>query len=228
MCPLGGSEVFSILENHPVRITLDSFVDKVEDVGLRPAVQLSLDLLRISVLCQLLPRLINKEKQAVLFRVLHLKLLSTELTHILCGDVRSHKEGLPSASAVDLLEGNSEVILQGEKQRCQEQAQKRKQTLFGGKCKAELASHSRLRLVQMFSHTTQLLPGKILICTWTVAETMAGTELPHVNSLQRETTGSPASPGFHLSKSIIKPAAEEILTKSVNQIQSWDFSQLEK
>lgn len=76
--------------------------------------QLGLDLLRISILCQLLPCLINKEKQAVLSRVLHLKLLSTELTHILCGDVRSHKEGLPSASTVDLLEGNSEVILQVE------------------------------------------------------------------------------------------------------------------
>ena len=114
MCPLGGSEVFSVLENHTVRITLDALVDKVEDVGLRPAVQLRLDLLRISVLCQLLPCLINKEKQAVLFRVLHLKLLSTELTHILRGDVRSHKEGLTRASAVDLLEGNSEVILQVE------------------------------------------------------------------------------------------------------------------
>lgn len=76
--------------------------------------QLSLDLLRIRVLCQLLPCFINKEKEAVLLRVLHLKLLSTELTHILCGDVRSHKEGLPSASTVNLLEGNSEVILQME------------------------------------------------------------------------------------------------------------------
>jgi hypothetical protein len=78
----------------------------------------------------------------------------------------------------------------------------------------------------MFSQTTQLLPGKILICTWTVAETMAGTELPRVNSLQRETTGSPASPGFHLSISIIRPAAEEILTKSVNHIQSGIFLSL--
>lgn len=83
-------------------------------MGLRPAVQLSLDLLRISVLCQLLPRFINKEKEAVLLRILHLKLLSTELAHILCGDVGPHKEGLPCAATVDLLEGNSEVILQVE------------------------------------------------------------------------------------------------------------------
>lgn len=83
-------------------------------MGLRPAVELSLDLLRISVLCQLLPCFIHEEKEAILLRVLHLKLLRTELTHILCGDVRSHKEGLPCASAVDLLKGNSEVILQVE------------------------------------------------------------------------------------------------------------------
>lgn len=149
MCPLRGSEVFSVLENHTVRITLDSLVDKVEDVGLRSAVQLGLDLLRISILCQLLPCLINKEKQAVLLRVLHLKLLSTELTHILCGDVRSYKEGLPSASTVDLLEGNSEVILQVESEMSGASA---------GKCKAELPSCSRL--VLMFSQIRKLLPGK--------------------------------------------------------------------
>lgn len=83
-------------------------------MGLRPAVQLSLDLLRISVLCQLLPRFINEEEEAVLLRILHLKLLSTELAHILGGDVGPHKEGLPCAATVDLLEGNSEVILQVE------------------------------------------------------------------------------------------------------------------
>lgn len=76
--------------------------------------QLSLDLLRISVLCQLLPCFINEEKEAVLLRGLHLKFLRTELTYILRGDVWSHEEGLSCASAVDLLEGNSEVILQVE------------------------------------------------------------------------------------------------------------------
>lgn len=81
-----------------------------------PAVQLSLDFLRVSVLCQLLPRFINKQEEAVLLRVLYFKLLGTELTHILGGDVWSHKEGLARAATVDLLESNSEVILQVERE----------------------------------------------------------------------------------------------------------------
>lgn len=81
-----------------------------------PAVQLSLDLLRVSVLCQLLPRFVNKEKEAVLLRVPHLELLSTELAHVLSGNVRSHEEGLSCAPTVDLLECNSEVILQAERE----------------------------------------------------------------------------------------------------------------
>lgn len=112
----GGEILFSILENDAVRIILDALVDKVEDVGLWPAVQLSFDFLRVSVLCQLLPRFINKEEETVLLRVPHLKLLGTELTHILGGDIRSHKEGLPRAATVDLLECNSEVILQVERE----------------------------------------------------------------------------------------------------------------
>lgn len=84
----------------------------MEDVGLWPAVQLSLDFLRVSVLCQLLPCFVNKEEEAVLLRVPHLKLLGTELAHILGGNVRSHEEGLSRAATVDLLECNSEVILQ--------------------------------------------------------------------------------------------------------------------
>lgn len=107
----GGEIFFTILKNNTVRIILNAPVDEVEDVGLWPAVQLSLDFLRISVLCQLLPRFINEEKEAVLLRVPHLKLLSTELTHILSGDVRSHEEGLSCAATVDLLERNTEVIL---------------------------------------------------------------------------------------------------------------------
>lgn len=91
-----------------------------------PAVQFSLDFLRISVLCQLLPRFVNKEKEAVLLRVPHLELLSTELAHVLGGNVRSHEEGLSRAATVDLLERNSEVILQVEKETW-ETNQKRKQ-----------------------------------------------------------------------------------------------------
>lgn len=100
----------------------------MEDVGLWPAVQLSLDFLRVSVLCQLLPRFVNKEKEAVLLRVPHLELLSTELAHVLGGNVRSHEEGLSRAATVDLLERNSEVILQVEKKKeMWETNQKRKQ-----------------------------------------------------------------------------------------------------
>lgn len=107
----GGEIFFTILENDTIRIILDAPVDEVEDVGLWAAVQLGLDFLRISVLCQLLPCFINKEKEAVLLRVPHLKLLSAELTHILSGDVWSHEEGLSCAATVDLLECNTEVIL---------------------------------------------------------------------------------------------------------------------
>lgn len=115
---LGGGEIFfPILENDAVRVVLDALVDKVEDVGLRPAVQLSLDFLRVGVLCQLLPRFVDKEEESVLLRVPHLKLLGTELTHVLGGDVRSHQERLSRAATVDLLEGNSEVILQVERER---------------------------------------------------------------------------------------------------------------
>lgn len=114
---LGGGEViFSVLENDAVRIVLDAFVDKVEDVGLWSTVQLCLDFLRVSVLCQLLPCLVNEEKEAVLLRVPHLELLSTDLTHILGGDIRSHKERLSCATTVDLLKCNSEVILQVEEE----------------------------------------------------------------------------------------------------------------
>lgn len=79
--------------------------------------QLSFDFLRVSVLCQLLPRFVNKEEEAVLLRVPHFKLLGTELTHILGGDVRSHEEGLACAATVDLLECNSEIILQVEREK---------------------------------------------------------------------------------------------------------------
>lgn len=81
-------------------------------MGLRPAVQLSLDFLRVGVLCQLLPRFVDKEEESVLLRVPHLELLGTELTHVLGGDVWSHQERLSRAATVHLLEGNSEVILQ--------------------------------------------------------------------------------------------------------------------
>lgn len=111
----GGEIFFPILENDAIRIILDALVDEVEDVGLWPTVQLSFDFLRVSVLCQLLPRFVNKEEEAVLFRVPHLKLLSTELTHILGGDIRSYEEGLSCAATVDFLECNSEVILQVER-----------------------------------------------------------------------------------------------------------------
>lgn len=104
------------MEDGSVRIILDALVDKVEDVRLWPAVQLSLDFLRVSVLCQLLPCFVNEEEEAVLLRIPHFELLSTELTHILSGDVRSYKEGFSCATTVDLLECNSEIILQVERQ----------------------------------------------------------------------------------------------------------------
>lgn len=110
--------------------------------------QLSLDLLRISVLCQLLPRFVNEEEEAVLLRILHLKLLSTELTHILCGDIGPHEEGLPCAATVDLLEGNSEVILQVETETSGARAE--------ANARLNLRATSRLLFVPMSSQTTQI------------------------------------------------------------------------
>lgn len=112
--PLGGAEVFlPVLEDDAIRILLDAHVDEVEDVGLWPAVQLGLDLLWVCVLCELLPRFVHKEEEAVLLGLGHLELLCTKLTHIFSGDVRPYEEGLSSAATVDLLECNPEVILQG-------------------------------------------------------------------------------------------------------------------
>ena len=116
-CLLGGGELFfPVLEDDAVRILLDALVDKVEDVGLWPAVQLGLDFLRVRVLCQLLPRFVHEEEEAVLLGVGHLELLGTELTHVLRGDVRPHEEGLSRAATVDVLECNPEVILQVERE----------------------------------------------------------------------------------------------------------------
>lgn len=116
--PLGGAEVFlPVLEDDAIRILLDALVDEVEDVGLWPAVQLGLDLLRVRVLCELLPRFIHKEEEAVLLGVGHLELLGAKLTHVFSGDVRPHEEGLSRAATVDLLECNPEVILRGAEER---------------------------------------------------------------------------------------------------------------
>lgn len=110
---LRDGEIFlPVLECDAVRVVLDALVDKVEDVGLGPAVQLGLDFLRVGVLCQLLPRLVDEEEESVLLGVPHLELLGAQLAHVLGGDIRPHQERLSRAATVDLLEGNSEVILQ--------------------------------------------------------------------------------------------------------------------
>lgn len=77
----------AVLKNGPIWVAVKALVDKVEDLGLRTAVQLCLDFLRVGILCQLLPGVINKKKQPVFFWICHFKLLSTKLTDIFGGDV---------------------------------------------------------------------------------------------------------------------------------------------
>lgn len=79
-----------VLKNGTVRITVNALVDKVEDLGLRTAVQFSLNLLWVGIFRQLLPGVINKKKEAIFFWVVHFKLLSTQLAYIFCSDIRSY------------------------------------------------------------------------------------------------------------------------------------------
>lgn len=81
------SRVVAVLKNGPVWVTVKALVDKVKDLGLRTAVQLRLDFLRVGILCQLLPGVVNKKKQPVFFWICHFKLLSTKLTYIFGSDV---------------------------------------------------------------------------------------------------------------------------------------------
>lgn len=81
------SLVIAVLKNGPIWVTVNALVDKVKDLGLWTAVQFSLDLLRVGILCQLLPGVINKKKQPVFFWICHFKLLSTKLTYIFSSDI---------------------------------------------------------------------------------------------------------------------------------------------
>lgn len=161
-CLLRGRGFFlPTVEGHAIRVALDASVDEVEDVGLWPAVQLGLDPLRVRVLCQLLPRLVHEEKEAVFLRLPHLELLCTQLTHILSGNVRPHEEGLPRAAAVDLLEGDAEVILQAgrEKERLgRETHQKQDQPRYPGRGASVSAPREALH------HDAGKRQGERLIC----------------------------------------------------------------
>lgn len=78
------------MKNGTVWIAVDALVDKVKDLGLRTAVQLRLDFLRVGVLCQLLPGVVDEKEQAVFLRIVHFKLFSTKLTHIFGSDIWSY------------------------------------------------------------------------------------------------------------------------------------------
>lgn len=64
--------------------------DEVEVGNLRVAVQLSLDLLRVGVRCQLLAAALHHQEQAVVLGLRHFKLVGTQLTHLFHGGVRLH------------------------------------------------------------------------------------------------------------------------------------------
>lgn len=76
-----------VLKNGTIRITVNALVDKVKDLGLWTAMQLSLNLLRVGIFCQLLPGVINEKKQTIFFWIVHFKLLSTKLTYIFGSDI---------------------------------------------------------------------------------------------------------------------------------------------
>lgn len=100
-----------VLKNSPIRVTVYALIDKMEDLGLWPTVQLSFDFLWVGVLSQLLPGVINEKKKAVVVRVVHFELLGTEPTHVLCRNIWSHQQGFPCAAAAYFLECNSKIVL---------------------------------------------------------------------------------------------------------------------
>lgn len=85
--------------------------DEVEGAGLLAAVDLGLDLLRVSVRCQLLVAALHHQEQAVVFRVWNFKLVRTQLTHFLHSGVRPHLQGFGGTAAVQLLQSHPQVIL---------------------------------------------------------------------------------------------------------------------
>jgi len=87
--------------------------DEVEGRGLRAAVELRLDLLRVGVRRQLLAAALRQEEQAVVLRVRHFELVGAHATHLLHGGVRAHLEGLGRAAAVKLLQRHPQVVLRG-------------------------------------------------------------------------------------------------------------------
>lgn len=84
------SQVIVVLKNGTIWITVNALVDKVKHLGLRTAVQLCLNFLRVGILRQLLPGVINKKKQAIFFWIVHFKLFSTKLTYIFGSDIWSY------------------------------------------------------------------------------------------------------------------------------------------
>ncbi|TNN72385.1 hypothetical protein EYF80_017424 [Liparis tanakae] len=78
--------------------------DEVEGRGLRAAVELRLDLLRVGVRRQLLAAALRHEEQAVVLRVRHFELVGAHAAHLLHGGVRAHLERLGRAAAVQLLQ----------------------------------------------------------------------------------------------------------------------------
>lgn len=78
-----------------------------------PAVELSLDLLRVGVWGKLLATALHQQEEAVVLRVGHLELLGTQLAHLLHGGVRSHLQCFGCATTVQLLQRHTEVVLKG-------------------------------------------------------------------------------------------------------------------
>lgn len=85
--------------------------DEVEGNSLLAAVELSLDLLRMGVWCELLAAALRQEEQAIVLRVRHFELVGAQLAHFLYGGVGSDLKSLSSTAAVQLLQRHTQVVL---------------------------------------------------------------------------------------------------------------------
>ncbi len=89
-------------------------VDKMEDLHMGSAVELSFDSLRVRVRGELLAGVLSDQKQCIVLGIGDFELVSAEWADLLCGCVRVDKHGFGRAAHVHFLKSHTEVILQRE------------------------------------------------------------------------------------------------------------------
>lgn len=89
-------------------------VNKVEDLRMGSAVELSFDSLRVCVRSELLAGVLSDQKQCVILRVGDFEFVSAEWANLLCACVRVDNHGFGRAALVHFLQSHTEIILQRE------------------------------------------------------------------------------------------------------------------